>query len=77
MSNKTLKEKLKEIENLKLEFTTIPKVESGDCPECGEKIYIRDRVESGGEKSRITILHYCDKCGYYKVGDPFYSSDDY
>ncbi len=65
-------------------FTFIPVPSSykqHKCEECGKGIVLqRDKVVtagSGGQTNEITILHYCTKCSWYRVDEPYTSSDDY
>jgi hypothetical protein len=69
---------LAKLSELKREFDSLPSVRSvchALCPnDCGT-LSERDKVGAGIGCFDVTILFYCDSCGYYRTGDTYWTTD--
>ncbi|MDO8460755.1 MAG: hypothetical protein Q7S74_06615 [Nanoarchaeota archaeon] len=45
------------------------------CPECGIKLRLNDKLNSGGSCIYYTPLEYCNNCSYYDIGKEEWTSD--
>jgi len=60
------------------EFSSVPTIQSqchASCPNCGGFLSERDRVGPGIGCFDLTTLSYCDKCGYYRVGATYWTTN--
>jgi hypothetical protein len=61
------------------EFNSVPHLRYDErrlCPQCKQsKLEERDKVGGGISSFPVTTLYYCEKCGYYEVGNTYWTSD--
>ena len=75
-TSKYLEQRIQQLQSLKTIHTVVPREASKNpCPECQSVLSYQGNVESaGGIGSRITVLTFCDSCGYHDIGKPYFDS---
>ncbi len=71
-------QELVKLAELKQQFTTSPAgagCQKTPCPECGHWLSELDNVGAGVSCFEVTTLYYCHACGFYEIGETYWTSD--
>jgi hypothetical protein len=73
-----VEERLLTLRNLLVEFDSWSHEQSGQiCPACEEGIVVEhDKVQSAGGGAWVyRTLYHCDRCGYHRLGEEYWTTD--